>query len=161
MLCDDPVPHCAVQLTHSTGKVILSGRQCRAQTLFFRAATAKALTMVLAGLAFTRTSLPKAMRLPALVAGLCLVLIMQTPGITNLPVPFTSLLAISAKASSTLLISDLFFSTAAPRASAMAPLLMDLAPFMAFMPFMAFIAFFAIVAVAVRRMQGKPCEECC
>merc|ERR1719240_383539 len=95
------------------------------------------------------------MRLPALVAGLCLVLIMQTPGITNLPVPFTSLLAISAKASSTLLISDLFFSTAAPRASAMAPLLMDLALFMAFMPFMAFIAFFAMMTREGREGQAR------
>merc|ERR1719171_851411 len=95
------------------------------------------------------------MRLPALVAGLCLVLIMQTPGITNLPVPFTSLLAISAKASRTLFISDLFLSTAAPRTSAMALLFMDLTPFMAFMPFMAFIAFFAMITRDESEVQAN------
>merc|ERR1719218_414677 len=117
-------------------------------TLLFKAATAKALTTVLAGLALTFTSLPKAIRLPAFVAGLCLVLIMQTPGIVNLPVLFTSLAASSAKASKAFDISDLFFSHAAANASAMARFEIDFAPFiarMAFIPFIAFIAFLAMV----------------
>merc|ERR1719263_1094974 len=117
-------------------------------TLFFSAATAKALTTVLAGFALTLISLPKAKRLPALVAGLCLVLIMQTPGMVNLPF-LTSLLARSAKASKTFDTSDLFFSHASPKASAMALLGMDFTLFIAFfMPFfMAFIAFLAILKV--------------
>merc|ERR1719498_1912396 len=114
-------------------------------TLFFNAATAKALTTVLAGFALTLISLPKATRFPALVAGLCLVLIMQTPGMVNLPF-LISLLAKSAKASKTFDTSDLFFSHASPKASAMALLGMDFTLFIAFfMPFfMAFIAFLAI-----------------
>merc|ERR1719424_1669194 len=71
---------------------------------------------------------------------------MQTPGMVNLPVPFTSLPARSAKASKTFDTSDLFFSQAAPTASAMAPFPIDFTPFfMLFMPFIAFIAFIAIV----------------
>merc|ERR1719238_1705435 len=116
---------------------------CPHFTLFFKADTAKALTIVLAGLALRLTSLPKAMILPALVAGLWRVLIMQTPGRVNLPVPFTSLAIKSAKASKAFTTSDLFFSHAAPNASAMAPFDKDFAPF-AFIDF--FIAFFATVA---------------
>merc|ERR1711907_221543 len=120
-------------------------------TLFFNAATANALTTVLAGLALTLISLPKATRFPALVAGLCLVLIMQTPGMVNLPF-LISLLASSAKASKTFDTSDLFFSHASPKASAMALLGMDFTLFIAFfIPFfMAFIAFLAILKLAVR-----------
>merc|ERR1719243_423335 len=59
-------------------------------TLFFNAAKAKAFTTFLAGLALTFTNSPNAIRLPAFVAGLYLFLIMQTPGMVNLPVPFTS-----------------------------------------------------------------------
>merc|ERR1711924_118609 len=59
-------------------------------TAFLRSATGKAFTMVRAGLALTLISLPKATRLPALVAGLWRVLIRQTPGILNLPVDLTS-----------------------------------------------------------------------
>merc|ERR1719218_182349 len=119
-------------------------------TLFFKAATANAFTTVLAGLALTFTSLPKAMRLPAFVAGLCLVLIMQMPGMVNLPVLFTSFAASSAKASKAFDISDLFFSQASPKASAMALLGMDETLFIAFfIPF--FIAFFAIVLFATER----------
>merc|ERR1719473_2191931 len=119
-------------------------------TLFLIAATAKALTTVLAGLALTFTSLPKAIRLPALVAGLCLVLTMQMPGMVNLPVLFTSFAASSAKASKAFDICDFFASQAAAKASAIPPLGMDLTPFIAFMPFfIAFIAFFAIVRTIV------------
>merc|ERR1719198_1806697 len=112
-------------------------------TAFLRSATGKALTIVRAGLALTLISLPKAMRLPALVAGLWRVLIRQTPGILNLPVDLTSLWMSSASESRALAISDFFFSHATARASAMPPLDMANLPFMAF--FMAFIAFLAIV----------------
>merc|ERR1719218_574954 len=127
-------------------------------TLLFKAATAKAFTTVLAGLALTFTSLPNAMRLPALVAGLCLVLIMHTPGMVNLPVLFTSFAASSAKASKAFDIEDLFISQASPRASAIPLLGMDLTPFIAFMPFfIAFIAFFAILA----KEESRGRERCC
>merc|ERR1719235_2441745 len=150
---DHVTPHAvlnAAQPAHgktSSAYKLLAKRDRTHFTLLFKAATAKAFTTVLAGLALTFTSMPKAMRLPAFVAGLCLVLIMQTPGIVNLPVLFTSLAASSAKASKAFDISDLFFSHAAPKASAMALLGMDETLFMAFfIPFfMAFIAFFAIV----------------
>merc|ERR1719456_69817 len=92
----------------------------------FRAFTAKHFTTVCAAFAFTFTSLPKAIRLPAFLAGLCLVLIMQTPGMTNFPV--------------------FLLSVAVAKASAMPPLEIDFTLFIAFIPFfMAFIAFLAIV----------------
>merc|ERR1712232_1533088 len=78
------------------------------QTTDFRAFTAKHFTTVRAGFALTLTSLPNTLRLPAFVAGLCLVFTMHTPGITNLPVPFTSFAATSARASNALFISALF-----------------------------------------------------
>merc|ERR1719188_472961 len=64
-----------------------------------RAATGYAFTIVLAAFAFTFTSLPKAILVPALVAGLWRVLIMQRPGMTNLPAFFTSAVARAAKLS--------------------------------------------------------------
>merc|ERR1711935_806395 len=50
----------------------------------------KALTMVLAGIAFTMTTWPNISRFPALVAFFWRVLIITTPGITNLPFFFAS-----------------------------------------------------------------------
>merc|ERR1711988_1473776 len=111
------------------------------QTHDFKAFTAKAFTTVCAAFAFTLTSLPNAMRLPAFLAGLCLVLIMQMPGIVNLPVPLVSFSASSAKASKTLVISDLFFSHAVAKASAMPLFGMDLTPFFARIAFIAFMDF--------------------
>merc|ERR1719182_700642 len=78
----------------------------------FKAFTAKAFTTVCAAFAFTFTSLPKAIRLPAFLAGLCLVLTMQTPGITNFPVFLVSVVASSARASKILPISDFLPSQA-------------------------------------------------
>merc|ERR1712066_692953 len=66
-------------------------------TLFFRAETGKAFTTFLAGFAFTITTFPKTSLFPALVAGFMRVLILQTPGIVNTPVLFTSFVAISAR----------------------------------------------------------------
>merc|ERR1712070_1084929 len=63
------------------------------------AATGKAFTMVLAGLAFTLISWPKAILLPALVAGFLRVLILQRLGIVKILVFFTSVVARVAKLS--------------------------------------------------------------
>merc|ERR1719182_1009441 len=112
----------------------------------FRAFTAKHLTTVCAAFAFSFTSLPKAIRLPAFLAALCLVLTMQMPGITNLPVFLVSDVASSARASKIFPISDFLLSVAVAKASAMPPLEIDFTLFIAFMPFfMAFIAFFAMM----------------
>merc|ERR1719345_540967 len=121
------------------GKTFMTDLAAALQTLFFKADTAKAFTTVLAGFALTFISWPNIKRLPAFVAALCFVLIMQTPGIVNLPVPFTSLPASVAKASKTFAISDFLCSHAVANASAMAPFAMDLTP-----AFIAFIAFLAI-----------------
>merc|ERR1719345_463716 len=112
------------------------------QTQFFNAFTAKHFTTVRAGFALTFISWPNIKRLPAFVAALCFVLTMQTPGIVNLPVPFTSLPASVAKASKTFATSDFFCSHAVANASAMAPFAMCLTP----LAFIAFIAFLAIAA---------------
>merc|ERR1719199_1709631 len=64
-----------------------------------RAATAKAFTTVLAGFAFTFTSLPKMFLTPALVAGFTRVLILAMPGIVKMPVFFTSAVARAARLS--------------------------------------------------------------
>merc|ERR1712144_10553 len=57
------------------------------------AATGKAFTTVLAGLAFTFISWPKAILTPALVAGFTRVLILQSPGMVKMPAFFTSAVA--------------------------------------------------------------------
>merc|ERR1719266_197842 len=104
------------------------------QNCFFNAATGNAFTTVLAGFAFTMTTLPKTSLLPALVAGLRRVLIMHSPGTTNLPTPFTCAVATSASCSMTFLQSDFFISHPPAKASARPPLVMGLAPaFIAFM----------------------------
>merc|ERR1712039_687050 len=76
-------------------------RTATIQTAFFRAATGKAFTTFFAGLAFTITTLPKISFLPAFVAGFVLVLRRHRPGRANPPVFFTSVVAISARLSST------------------------------------------------------------
>merc|ERR1711913_20343 len=110
------------------------GRRTGPQNCFFRAETGKAFTIVLAGFAFTMTTLPKTSLLPALVAGLRRVLIMQSPGKTNLPALLTCAVATSASASTTFLQTDFFSSQPPAKASARPPLVMGLAPaFIAFM----------------------------
>merc|ERR1712187_1030784 len=101
------------------------------------AATGNALTIVLAGFALTVTSLPKAILLPALVAGLWRVLIMQTPGITNLPAFFTSAAAKAAKLSMIPAHCFGFISFCSASAALMPLFAMAFAP--AFMAFIAFI----------------------
>merc|ERR1712139_458897 len=70
-----------------------------AQICCLRAATAKALTTVLAGLAFTFLISPKISFVQALVAGLTRVLMRQRPGIVNTPVFLTSFAAMLARLS--------------------------------------------------------------
>merc|ERR1712173_296784 len=93
-----------------------------ARRLAFRAATAKALTTVFAGLALTMTVLPNISLLPALVAGFFLVLMRHRPGIVKMPVFFTSPVPISARLAMNLLATVFFSSSFVARASAMAPL---------------------------------------
>merc|ERR1719512_423072 len=91
----------------------------QAQMLFLSAATQYALTTVLAGFAFTIIPFPNTSFLPALVAGFLRVLSMQRPGMVNLPVPLTSLVATSASVSSTFLHTAGFNSVAVASAAAM------------------------------------------
>merc|ERR1719362_1897993 len=105
-----------------------------AQNSFFKAATQKAFTTVLAGLAFTITTLPKISFLPALVAGLTRVLIMHKPGMVNLPTFLVSLAPKAARAFKTDTTCPFFNSASSASFRAMAPL--DIAR-PVFMPFMA------------------------
>merc|ERR1712061_4109 len=83
---------CLLRVSHGQLTHAQSGAKVyrRTQTDFLSAATAKALTMVFAGLALTITILPKISLLPALVAGFRRVLIMHKPGIVHFPFFFTS-----------------------------------------------------------------------
>merc|ERR1711871_758547 len=74
-------------------------RTYQLQMLFLSAEMQKAFTIFLAGAAFTLMVLPKASLVPAFLAGLILVLIMQRPGMVNLPAFFTSAVARLAKVS--------------------------------------------------------------
>ena len=67
------------------------------QICFLSAETAKALTMVLAGFALHLVSTPNAILIPALVAGLRRVLILQRPGMVKMPFFLTSVVARVAK----------------------------------------------------------------
>ncbi len=98
------------------------------QNSFLIALAGNAFTTVLAGLALTNTTLPNISRLPALVAGFLRVFSMQTPGITNLPLFFTSAVATSASVSSALLAVFLFVSQDSAIAANNAPLVMGLEP---------------------------------
>merc|ERR1719326_660983 len=91
------------------------------QTLFFSAATAKALTTFLAGFAFTTTTLPNISLLPAFVAGFVFTFNMARPGTVNLPVDLTSFVPTAARLASTFLQSAAFKPVAAAIAAVMAP----------------------------------------
>merc|ERR1712203_332991 len=112
-----PTDDCCHAQMHARTRAKVHGR---AQIAFLSAATAKALTTVLAGLALTITTLPKISFLPALVAGLRRVLIMHKPGIVTFPVFFTSEVATLASVSSTF-VTCVFFSSV-PSARACAPM---------------------------------------
>merc|ERR1712079_941997 len=109
----------------------------RAQMAFFSAAVQNAFTTVFAGFAFTTTVFPNISLLPALVAGFRRVLIMQSPGMVNLPALFTSLVATLARVSKILETSDFFRSCAVAMASARPVLVMT--GLLDFIDFIAFI----------------------
>merc|ERR1711988_739093 len=118
------------------------------QKFFFSAATAKAFTTVFAGRAFTRTSLPNIILLPALVAGFTRVLILVKPGRVNTPLLFTSSAAMRARVSMAFVATFLFSSHAPAIASAKPPFDMGLP--VAFALTTAFMAgAFAFMAVAL------------
>merc|ERR1719183_2299516 len=117
------------------------------------AATAKAFTTVLAGFAFTFTSLPKMFLTPALVAAFLRVLILQRPGIVKMPAFLTSAVASSVKLSRSSEHAFVFISCFSARTLTMAPLDIALAP-----DFIDFIDFFLIGAMlADRRLDGIYC----
>merc|ERR1712091_124969 len=78
------------------------------QNSSLRAFAGKAFTTVLAGFAFTMTTLPKTSRFPALVAFFWRVLIITTPGMTNLPFFFASCVAMLARVLKAVLITPFF-----------------------------------------------------
>merc|ERR1712087_753354 len=148
-------------------------RQATSQTIFFTADTAYAFTTVLAGFAFTTTSLPNIIRLPAFVAGFSLVLILHSPWTVNTPLPLTSFVPMSARAASNLEQTVFLRSCCAANAAARppfdigAPLFLAIAfiafiafialiAFIAFMAFMAFIAFIALIGSMVVQRSGFP-----
>merc|ERR1719343_1119361 len=90
-----------------------------AQSLFFSAATANALTTFLAGFAFTTTTLPNISRLPAFVAGFVFTFNIARPGTVNLPVDLTSFVATAARLASTFLQSAAFKTVAVAIAAVM------------------------------------------
>merc|ERR1719172_412963 len=94
------------------------------QNSSLRAFAGKAFTMVLAGFAFTMTTLPKISRFPALVAFFWRVLIMTTPGMTNLPFFFASCVAMLARVLRAVLMTPLFTSQLSARAAVRALLVM-------------------------------------
>merc|ERR1712193_602335 len=94
------------------------------QNSSLRAFAGKAFTMVLAGFAFTMTTLPKTSRFPALVAFFWRVLIITTPGMTNLPFFFASCVAMLARVLKAVLITPFFTSQLSASAAVRALLVM-------------------------------------
>merc|ERR1719322_1577497 len=92
------------------------------QMLALRAAAGNAFTTFFADLALTMAILP------ALVAGFMRVLMRHSPGKEKMPAFFTSAVAISVRLLMTLAATDFFSSHCVATASAMAPLVMALAP---------------------------------
>merc|ERR1719487_2438906 len=114
------------------------------------AATGKAFTTVLAGLAFTFISWPKAILTPALVAGFTRVLILQSPGMVKMPVFLTSVVARVAKLSRRPAHTFVFISCCSASVLTRAPLVMTLLP-----DFMAFIAFMLFMGAMVAEKLGE------
>merc|ERR1719201_1107417 len=117
------------------------------QTTFLRAETGKALTTVLAFIAFTTTVFPNISFFPALVAGFRRVLIMHTPGTVNLPFFFTCSAPRPASPLIMLVHSFLLRPVCDDNASAIAPLVNAL------LPAAPFIAFIATIASGTRNAQ--------
>merc|ERR1712186_166803 len=110
-----------------------SGRTCTmatifSQMLFFNAATGYALTICLAGLALTTTTLPKISLLPALVAGFVRIYNRAKPGTAKTPVFFTSFAATLARVLSNLEATFCFNSHPLANAFASAPFVIAFAP---------------------------------
>merc|ERR1719229_916141 len=108
----------------------------QAQTLLFKAATGKALTMVRAGRAFTRHTLPNIFFSVALVAGFWRLLILQSHGKLNCPTVVTSFVAIAARLLMTLDAFLAFKSNSPAIALARAPFVIAFFPALA-LPFAA------------------------
>merc|ERR1719359_2810065 len=109
------------------------------QKLSFNALAAKTFTTLRAGFALTVIVLPKATRLPALVAFLCFNTTRQRPGSKILPLLFTALVTTDSKASMMLLTSFLATPLAASSAPKVSLLVITFPePFIAFMDFIAF-----------------------
>merc|ERR1712224_957448 len=121
------------------GNGIRVSSDAASQMAALSAATAKALTTVLAGFAFTFTSFPNITLLPALVAAFFLVLTMHTPGITNFPALFTCFVATVARMSMTFEHSDFLRPDSPASASAIALFVRLFAAFIAFIAFIAFM----------------------
>merc|ERR1719411_629405 len=110
-----------------TRKLVRLALPIHVQIVFLSAATANALTTVLAGFAFTSTSLPNIIFFEAFVAGFLLVLILARPGMVKTPAFFTSAAPMSAKLVKSFVTTLFFSSDLVARVSAMAPLPMVLA----------------------------------
>merc|ERR1711865_154532 len=80
--------------------------------------------MVFAGFAFTMTTWPNISRFPALVAFFWRVLIITTPGITNLPFFFASAVAMLARVLKSVLTTPFFTSHFSASALVRAPFVM-------------------------------------
>merc|ERR1719163_220922 len=120
----------------------------------FSAATGKGFTTVLAGLAFTFISWPKAILTPALVAGFTRVLILQRPGMVKMPVFFTSVVASAAKLSRRPAHTFVFISCCSASVLTRAPLVMTLLlDFMAFIAFMLFMGAMVVKATYEKALQ--------
>merc|ERR1719498_1668287 len=116
-----------------------------------RAVAGKAFTTVLAGFALTLISWPKAIRVPAFVAGFVLVLMRQSPGMVKTPVFLTSLVAMAARLSKIWFTSLVFNSCSVAMSLTMA-LLVNLLLLEAFMA--VFMAAFFIGAI-LRKSKGS------
>merc|ERR1719240_349773 len=113
-------------------------------------------TRVFAGFAFTNTSLPKAIRFPAFVAGFFFSLIIVIPGMVNFPEAFSSPGIRDSRAPKTAFTS--FFLM--PELASIAP---KTSPFGIARPFAAvltrFIAFIAFMAFMVSRRRFQENTE--
>merc|ERR1719169_388675 len=105
------------------GAVIDAKTRLQPQTLFFKAATGNAFTIVRAGFAFTICIFPKISLLQALVAGFWRVLILQRPGKVKMPFFWTSFVAIAARLPSILPAMVALSSHSSAMAFARPPLL--------------------------------------
>merc|ERR1719197_175258 len=110
-----------------------------------------ALTTVFAGCAFTFTSLPNIILVPAFVAGFTRVLMRKRFGTLKIPFFFTSAAAMATKLSSTSRQTFAFNSCSSAMAAVKALFVMALLLFLAFIALGAFIAFIAFMGAMVSK----------